>query len=76
MCLQAFDRLSAYISAYHSNVVSEFRNFDKDCSGALSVDELRKAARTPQHPLPAPPHPSHTPPRSHMDLAHTYTHWA
>ena len=25
----AFERLSKYIRSYHSNVVSEFRNFDK-----------------------------------------------
>jgi len=39
----AFDRLSKYIRSFHSNVVSEFRNFDKDSSGALSVIELRRA---------------------------------
>lgn len=50
---EAFARLSAYIKAFHSNVVSEFRNFDKDCSGALSVDELRKAFSKLGMPLPA-----------------------
>jgi len=39
----AFERLSAYITQYHSNVVSEFRNFDKDSSGALSTFELSQA---------------------------------
>lgn len=38
-----FKQLQKYIAKYHSNIVSMFREIDKDCSGTLDVDELHSA---------------------------------
>jgi len=38
----AMKSLSKYIRKYHSNLVREFKNMDKDMSGTLSVVELKQ----------------------------------
>jgi len=41
-----FQKLEDYAYARHSNIVSVFRDFDKDQSGAMDNDELTHAMNT------------------------------
>jgi len=40
-----FKQLQKYIAKFHSNIISIFREMDKDCSGTLDVEELDSAFR-------------------------------